>query len=220
MRVIARRAFSKSRRVSIELKIRVLRDASREKPSQSRAQRRVIQVAQSQPTSLGEGTTTTIGLQRLRHEGTGAADNQAAPARRRDRTTQQEAAREGSQRTMSTTTSHKPGAPAQPPAHPRSFHAMFLDEGCGPQYTTTYDHDRAYRNPHITEEPVPGTGGTPTIMTTVSADNMLVKPHLSPTKERPMKKYVGSPKAKRRFWRGPEEMGRRKFPPPATTVPL
>jgi hypothetical protein len=35
-----------------------------------------------------------------------------------------------------------------------------------------------------------------------------------------MKKYVGSPKAKRRFWRGPEEMGRRKFPPPQTTVPL
>ena len=121
---------------------------------------------------------------------------------------------------MSTTTSHQPGAPAQPPANPRSFHAMFMDEGCGPQYTTTYDHDRAYRNPHITEEPVPGTGGTPTIMTTVSADNMLVKPHLSPRKERPMKKYVGSPKAKRRFWRGPEEMGRRKFPPPQTTVPL
>ena len=118
------------------------------------------------------------------------------------------------------TTSHNPGTTPNPPANPRSFHAMFLDEGCGPQFQTTYDHDRAYRNPHITEEPVPGTGGTPTIMTTVSADNMLVKPHLSPTKERPMKKYVGSPKAKRRFWRGPEEMGRRKFPPPQTTVPL
>ena len=64
---------------------------------------------------------------------------------------------------------------------------MFMDEGCGPQFQTTYDHDRAYRNPHITDEPVPGTGSTPTIMTTVSADNMLVKPHLSPTKERPMK---------------------------------
>ena len=118
------------------------------------------------------------------------------------------------------TTSHQPGATPNPPAHPRSFHAMFMDEGCGPQFQTTYDHDRAYRNPHITDEPVPGTGSTPTIMTTVSADNMLVKPHLSPTKERPMKKYVGSPKAKRRFWRGPEEMGRRKFPPPQTTVPL
>ena len=35
---------------------------------------------------------------------------------------------------------------------------MFMDEGCGPQFQTTYDHDRAYRNPHITEEPVPGTG--------------------------------------------------------------
>ena len=121
---------------------------------------------------------------------------------------------------MSATTSHQPGAPAQPPSNPRSFHAMFLDEGCGPQFETTYDHDRAYKNPHITDEPVPGTGTTPTIMTSVSADNMLVQPHLSPTKERPLKKYVGSPKAKRRFWRGPEEMGRRKFPPPQTTVPL
>ena len=56
------------------------------------------------------------------------------------------------------TTSHQPGATPNPPAHPRSFHAMFMDEGCGPQFQTTYDHDRAYRNPHITEEPVPGTG--------------------------------------------------------------
>ena len=58
------------------------------------------------------------------------------------------------------TTSHAPGATPNPPANPRSFHAMFMDEGCGPQFQTTYDHDRAYKNPHITEEPVPGTGSS------------------------------------------------------------
>lgn len=106
---------------------------------------------------------------------------------------------------------HRHTAMANPPRNPTSFSAMFLDEGFENEYKTTYDHDSTYKNPHISPAaPVPVT-----VSTSVSADNTLVKPHLSPRDARPLKNYV-QPRAPQ-FQRGPEALGRRKFDPPPST---
>jgi|MDTA01.2.fsa_nt_gb hypothetical protein len=53
--------------------------------------------------------------------------------------------------------------------------------------------------------------------TRVSSDNTLARPDLAPKAHRPMKRVISSPRAKpeKRFFKRPEELGRRKIPGPS-----
>ena len=86
--------------------------------------------------------------------------------------------------------------------------------GVAPVRETAYASDCATTTAEPVPAPSPRRGETARSATKTSADNTLADPSILPGEYRPGKRLIGSPKAKRRFQRMPDEQGRKRFPEP------